>query len=98
MRKVIDHGNAVYFAANFTAPADALKSGKSLGDRRALNPPGIGGHDRGERVQHIKSSNQRSLETGPFAAVAGDTKTAPASRGVKFPRFPHTLRSRAQGF
>src|SRR5258707_15809634 len=98
MRKVIDHGNAVYFAANFTAPADALKSGQRFRDRRALNTPGIGGHDRGERVQHIKRSNQRSLETGPFAAVAEDTKARQPSRVINVTRLPARLAAGAEGF
>src|SRR5258708_13996686 len=98
MRKVIDHGNAVYFAANFTAPADALKSGKSLGDRRAPNAPGIGGNDRGERVQHIKRSNQRRLETGPFATVAENTKARQPSRVINVTRLPARLSAGAESF
>src|SRR5712691_8354098 len=98
MREIIDHGDAVDLAANFASATDAFESRECFGNNIALNSPGISGNDRGERVQHIERSNQRSLEAGPLATVAKDAKARHASGVIDVSSLPSRIATRATGF
>src|SRR5688572_13727781 len=72
MRKVIDDGHAVYFAAHFTATAHALKSRERGPNRFAVCSPCIGGDDHRQAVSDIELTDYRRLKLGPRCSLAED--------------------------
>ena len=98
MRKVVDHGHAVYFAAHFTPPAHTLESRQRLANGLAAGAPRISGNHCGQAVADIEVAQQRRLKVCPFCAFAIDTKVSHAAGKANFARLPLRLLAGAKGF
>ena len=58
MREVIDDGDAVYFATNFAATANAFESCECLSNCLTTNSPGVGSNHHGQTVAHVEFAKQ----------------------------------------
>src|SRR5687768_7963403 len=65
MRKVIDDGHALYFAAHFTAASNALKARERVRDCFAVCSPCIGGDDHGQAVSDVELTDYGRLKLRP---------------------------------
>src|ERR1700716_2375349 len=98
MGKVVDHRDAVNFAANFATPPDALESRERRGDSFTLNPPGISGNDRRQAVTYVEIADQRRLKFAPFQSLMKDPKASSPLRVVNVARLPTGVLTRAKRF
>src|ERR1051326_1362961 len=91
MRKVVDHGDSVYFATNLQAATNAFESCESFADRLPLNSPRIGRDDHCETIANIEVANQRRLELSPLGTLAPNMEIRQAAGESNIPRPPFRI-------
>src|SRR5882724_9682273 len=98
MREIVDHGNAIDFAANFTATPHALEGRHRVDDGSRFNAPGIGGNDYRQTVAHIELAYQRRLKLAPLGSFAKDAKTRHPSGTINVAGLPARVLTSAESF
>src|SRR5947207_13201775 len=98
MSEIIDDGYSVYFAANFTAPTDALESCQRLDNRLGLDSPCIGSNNDSEAIAHIELSDNWCAKLGPFKSFTIDAKAGYSSGVVDVTCLPASVFTGAEGF
>src|SRR6266849_296022 len=98
MGEIVDDGNAVYFAANFTATANALERRHCVDDCLTLNAPRIRGNDHGQTVAHIELAYQRSLKLAPLFSFTQNSKTRHPSGTINVACLPSRVFTGTESF